>query len=116
MPRIAVLEPDSIIALDIAKSIERERLAEVNLFYEVEEILGNQRKLDYELFIVDIGDNQQSKIDAAIKIHRDAGIYCLVISDHSISASLTKLREAEPLGILVKPFSSRELVANVETA
>lgn len=116
MPRIAVLEPDPIIALDIAKSIERGGLAGVDLFYEIHGILGGQRRPDYELFIVDIGDNQQSIIDEAVKIHRDAGIYCLVISDHTISASLARLREAEPLGILVKPFSSRELIANVEAA
>jgi len=116
MPRIAVLEPDAVIALDIARSIERERLAEVSLFYDIDEILGDPDRPDYELLIIDIGDNQQSKIDEAIKIHRDAGTYCLVISDHTISTSLVKLREAEPLGILVKPFSSRELIANVETA
>jgi signal transduction histidine kinase len=116
MPRIAVVEPDSIIALDIAKSIERERLAEVHLFYEANGILGDQKEQGYALFIVDIGDNQQSKIDEAIEIHREAGIYCLVISDHTVPTSLAKLREAEPLGILVKPFSSRELIANVEAA
>ncbi len=116
MPRIAVLEPDPIIALDIARSIERERLADVDIFPRIDEVLGAPRGSDYELLIVDIGDDQQSVIDGAIRIHRDAGIYCLVISDHTISSSLAKLREAEPLGVLVKPFSSRELTANVEAA
>lgn len=116
MPRIAVLEPDPIIALDIAKTIERGRLADVDVFSRIDEILGDPRTLNYELFIVDIGDDQQSVIDGAVRIHRDLGIYCLVISDHTIASSLAKLREAEPLGVLVKPFSSRELTANVETA
>jgi PAS domain S-box-containing protein len=116
MPRIAVLEPDPIIALDIAKTIERGRLADVDVFSRIDEILGDPRTLNYELFIVDIGDDQQSVIDGAVRIHRDLGIYCLVISDHTISSSLAKLREAEPLGVLVKPFSSRELTANVEAA
>ena len=116
MPRIAVLEPDSIIALDIAKSIEKENLANVQIFREGEDALGNLMDHGYELFIIDIADNQQSKIDEAIKIHHEADTYCLVISDHTISTSLSKLREAEPLGILVKPFSSHELIANVEAA
>ncbi len=116
MPRIAVLEPDPIIALDIAKSIERGKLADVDVFSSIDEILGEPRSLDYELLIVDIGDDQRSVIDGAVRIHREVGIYCLVISDHTISSSLAKLREAEPLGILIKPFSSRELTANVEAA
>jgi len=116
MPRIAVWEPDPIIALDIARSIEREKLADVEVVSALDELLDEHRNSHHELLIVDIGDEQQSVIDATIRIRRDAGIYCLVISDHTLSSSLAKLREAEPLGILVKPFSARELIANVEAA
>ncbi|HAL94108.1 MAG TPA: ATP-binding protein [Rectinema sp.] len=116
MPKIAILESDILIALDIAKSIEQEGLAEADIYEKIEQAYQDIDGLEYELFIIDIGDNQPEIIDAAIRIHRQTGLYCLVVSDHGVTSISAKLREAQPLGILVKPFSKRELIANVETA
>ena len=37
MPRVAILESDILIALDISKSIEQEGLAEVDIYEELEQ-------------------------------------------------------------------------------
>lgn len=116
MPRVAILESDILIALDISKSIEQEGLAEVDIYEELEQAYQKLNNLEHELFIIDIGDNQPEIIDAAVAIHRQTGLYCLVISDHGVTSIPARLREAQPLGILVKPFSTRELIVNVETA
>lgn len=115
MPKIAVLEADAVIALDIAKSIEQANLASVDVFESFGALEPELTEQHFNLLVIDIGDNREEDIQTATRVYRDFGIHCIVISDHIASASLVKLREAEPLGMLVKPFSSRELIANVET-
>ncbi len=116
MQTIAILEPDSIIALDIATSIEHAQLATTEIFRSTEEAFQRVRPSTHSLILIDIGDDRQHEIDAAIEMRRSYGMRCLIFSDHAISKSLPKLREAEPLGFLVKPFSSQELLAVVESA
>ena len=115
MPNIAVLETDAVIALDIAKSIEQANLASVDVFESFDELEPELAEQRFNLLVIDIGDNREEDIQTATRVYRDFGIHSIVISDHIASQSLIKLREAEPLGMLVKPFSSRELIANVET-
>lgn len=115
MPNIAVLETDAVIALDIAKSIEQANLASVDVFESFDELETELAEQRFNLLVIDIGDNCEEDIQTATRVYRDFGIHSIVISDHIASQSLIKLREAEPLGMLVKPFSSRELIANVET-
>lgn len=115
MPKIAVLEADAVIALDIAKSIEKAGLAQVYVFESFSALEPELAKQHFNLLVIDIGDNREEDIKTATRVYRDFGIHCIAISDHVAAASLVMLREAEPLGMLVKPFSSRELIANVET-
>jgi len=116
MQTIAILEPDGIIALDIATTVEHAKLATTEIFRSTEEALRRVRPSSHSLLIIDIGDDQQREIETAIEMRRTHGVRCLIFSDHTVSKSLPKLREAEPLGFLVKPFSSQELLAVVESA
>ncbi len=116
MQTIAILEPDGIIALDIATTVQHAKLSATEIFRSAEEALLRVRPLSHSLILIDIGDDQQKEIETAIEMRRSHGVRCLILSDHTVSKSLPKLREAEPLGFLVKPFTSQELLAVVESA
>lgn len=116
MQTIAIVEPDDIIALDIASTVERAGLASAEIFQSTQEALRRVHPSTHSLILIDIGDDQQQEIEAAIDLRRTRGMRCLIFSDHTMSRSLPKLRDAEPLGFLVKPFSSQELLAIVESA
>jgi len=117
MSRIAIVEHEALIALDIAKTLTRAGYEIAGPFSSGAEYLEASRKGPFDLVLIDIAvKGSLSGLEAAKSSRSDSGIPCVFITALSDSGILAGTKSAEPLGILVKPFSERELLGTTEIA
>ncbi|HWR10875.1 MAG TPA: response regulator [Rectinemataceae bacterium] len=118
MSLIAIVEHEALVALDIAKTLQRAGYETAGPFGDGRKYLDSLKKgRSYDLVLVDISiEGGVSGAEAAFVSRTQAGIPCVLISALSDSSVLPETMNAEPLGILVKPFSERELLGTTEIA
>lgn len=118
MSRIAVVEHEGLVALDIARTLERAG-------YEVGGPFSNGLEFKsalmggegFDLALIDLSlTTPISGLDTALEAKFRAGTPCVFISALSGDDNLARTKEAAPLGMLVKPFSERELLGTTELA
>ena len=117
MSQIAIVEQEALIALDIAKTLKRAGYAIAGPFSSGSEYLDASRKSRFDLVLIDIAvKGTVSGMEAAVISRSELGIPCVFITALSDSGILAGTKSAEPLGVLVKPFSERELLGTTEIA
>ena len=117
MSKIAIVEHEALIALDIAKTLARAGYEIAGPFSSGLEYLEASKKGSFDLVLIDIAvKGTLSGLEAAKISRSDSGIPCVFITALSDSGILAGTKSAEPLGILVKPFSERELLGTTEIA
>jgi two-component system cell cycle sensor histidine kinase/response regulator CckA len=118
MSLIAIVEHEALVALDIAKTLQRAGYAIAGPFGNGREYLDALAKTpDFDLALIDITlKDDISGVEAALASRMRAGIPSVFISALSDSNTLAGTKGAEPLGILVKPFSEQELLGTTEIA
>lgn len=116
MARIVVVESEAVVALDMAGSLQTLEDVEVRLERDALAVHANLTAFRdcCDLLVVDIGDS--GGLELAVAAYRDHGIQSVILSDLPASEVLSSLKEAYPLGVLVKPFHEKELVATIENA
>jgi len=116
--QIAIVEHEALVALDIAKTLQRAGYEISGPFSGGSEFLDALGKgLKPSLALIDVElRHGVSGIDAAISARMRAGIPSVLISALSDPEILAAAKGAQPLGILVKPFSERELLGTAEIA
>lgn len=118
MPLIAIVEDEALVALDIAKTMKRAGYEIAGPFARGSDY---GKALDeggiFDLALVDISLLDSASGDESAVISRDAAsvptVFMSALSDPDIPADANG---AKPLGILVKPFSERELLGTTEIA
>lgn len=115
MSRFALVEHEALIALDIAKTLESGGYGSVEIFGDGASYLAAfpSRGFDLALIDLDVGE-PVSGIDAALESKSGGGPGIILIDSLMDKTTLQTARKAEPLGILSKPFSRRELVGVLE--
>lgn len=116
-PGILIVDDEIIIARDLEVRLG-------NLGYDIrgiacsgEEAIRLAEKTQPNLVLMDIvlkGD--MDGIEAAAEISKRWGFPVIYLSAYADEATLKRARITEPFGYLVKPFSERELRANIEMA
>jgi len=115
--KIAIVEHEALIALDIAKTLARAGYEIAGPFPSGLEYLEASRTTNFDLVLIDIAvKGSVSGLEAAKRSRSGSGIPCVFITALSDSSILAGTKSAEPLGILVKPFSERELLGTTEIA
>lgn len=118
MSRIAVVEHEGLVALDIARTLERAGYGVGGPFHDTSAFLSAVREgAQFDLALIDLSlAKPVSGLEAALEARSRAGIPCVFISALSGDDDLARTKEAAPLGMLVKPFSERELLGTAELA
>ena len=116
MALIAIVEHDALVALDIAKTLKRAGYRIAGPFGNGQTYLDTlDMRSSYDLVLVDIALEGPVTGKAVAFVSKNyGGIPSIFITALSDSRELVDAKRAEPLGILVKPFSESELLGTVE--
>lgn len=118
MSLIAIVEQDALVALDIAKTLKRAGYDVTGPFATGQDYVDTLRlNKRHDLVLVDVALNGAvSGKDIAFASRKMYGIPSVFITALADSRDVADAKSAEPLGILVKPFSETELLGTVEIA
>ncbi|MDW6020261.1 response regulator [Mesorhizobium sp. BAC0120] len=114
--RILVVEDDFLIATDMESALT-EAGFEVAVAGSAEQALAIAASDRPSLVVMDIRlSGALDGIDAALELFRRYGLRSVFATAHSDPAAQARAAPAQPLGWLVKPYTSASLVAVVRTA
>ena len=115
--RILVVEDESVIALDIRRTLGRLGYTVVGVAASGEEAILRAAELRPDLVLMDI--HLQGEIDgveAVERILRSQDVPVVYLTAYADSPTLERARRTHPFGYLLKPFEERELSVAVEMA
>ncbi|MFO1193329.1 MAG: EAL domain-containing protein [Rhodoferax sp.] len=117
VPRILVVEDETIVALDIRQQLARQGYAVAGQASRGEQAVALAESLRPDLVLMDIQlGTGMDGIDAALAIRQRTGIPVVFLTAFSEEETLQRAKTAEPLGYVIKPFTERELRAVLEMA
>ena len=118
MPSIAIVDHEALVALDIAKTLERAGYKAPARFERGSDFLAALRAgARWDLILVDVDlSGDASGPEVALAARTEGGIPAVLITALSDARPGGGAMEAQPLGFLVKPFSERELLGTSEVA
>lgn len=117
MAVIGIVEDEALIALDLKKSLERAGYEIAGPYANAEDFLEGVGARSIDLVLMDI--TIQGPMDGieALRAARESfglgGVFITALADDK---TLARIKSANPLGILVKPFSERELLSTIDLA
>ncbi len=115
--RILIVEDESIVAIDLKKTLQ-------NLNYEVIDIARTAEKaikLSLEkipdLILMDIMlEGEMTGIDAALEIRKHKDIPIIYLTAYANQSTLSQAKVTEPFGYILKPFDEKNLLSTIEMA
>ena len=121
MARIAVIENESLIALDVARTLERAGYGILGPFEDAVSFFEATATLDDasspSLALVDInlpGDRDGIEIAEMLALGGRTGV--VFLTAHEEASTLERAKKTRPLGYIVKPFGQRDLLRTVDMA
>jgi PAS domain S-box-containing protein len=116
-PRIFIVEDEAIVADDLQQTL-------TGLGYQVagraksgEAALEKIREHHPDLVLMDIHlAGRMDGIDTAGKVHREVGIPVIYLTAYADKQLLSRAKETEPYGYLIKPYDDRGLQSAIEMA
>ena len=115
--RILVVEDDPIISFDIAKQLRNLDYEVLGQAYDAEaalEILAAKQP-DLVLLDIDLGGGKNG-IDIAQHLQREGTIPFIFLTSFADRGTLSKAKETQPSGYIVKPFKEQDLLTQIEIA
>ncbi|MDP3177618.1 MAG: response regulator, partial [Spirochaetaceae bacterium] len=117
MPNIAVVEDESIVALDIKNLLERSGYIVAGMFTSGEDLLARLDELKPDLILMDIKiRGRLDGIETAQLVHERYGTPVVLLTAFADEATVSRAKLSQPLGYVIKPFEERELRTAVEIA
>ena len=115
--RILIVEDESLIAFDLATRLRRTGYEVTDIAFEGSEALLKAAESPPDAVLMDISlPGVMNGIDVAAELYGRRGIPVVYLTAHADSATLTRARETEPHGILLKPVRDIDLISAIETA
>ncbi|MFP4302366.1 MAG: response regulator [Alkalispirochaetaceae bacterium] len=112
--RIAVVEDERLVALDIKNHLERFGYVVPRTFTRAEDLLAYIANEPPELVLMDIHlEGELDGITAAERIRRDFDIPVILLTAYADEATIERARTSRPFAYLIKPFNSRELRTSI---
>jgi two-component system cell cycle sensor histidine kinase/response regulator CckA len=117
VPNIAVVEDESIVALDIKNLLERSGYLVSGLFSSGEDLLARMDELKPDLILMDIKiRGRLDGVATAQLIHERYKTPVILLTAFADEATVSRAKLTQPFGYILKPFEERELRTAVEIA
>lgn len=116
-PRVMVVEDESIVALNLCRTLTRLGYNASTTFSNGADALRHIVEHKPDIVLMDIHiDGDIDGIETAARIPQDLMLPVIYLTAYSEDATLERARTTKPYGYLVKPFSERELHATITMA
>ncbi len=114
--RILVVEDERIIAMDIQDRLRRWGYDVPEIAASGEEALRKTERIQPNLVLMDIKlQGNMDGIEAAKEIQKRFSIPIIYVTAYADETTMSRVKETEPCGIILKPFGERELHSTIET-
>jgi sigma-54 dependent transcriptional regulator, acetoin dehydrogenase operon transcriptional activator AcoR len=115
--RILIAEDEGIVARDIESRLTSMGYTPVGWVISGEEAITAAEELHPDLVLMDIRlHGLIDGIDAARELRRRFGLPVVFLTAHADHSTLARVREARPLGYLLKPFQDKDLEISIALA
>ncbi len=115
--RILVVEDEAITALDLEQTLSLLGYDVARMVATGEEAIAAAAESKFDLVLSDIVlRGRMDGIEASAEIFRTHGVPIVFLTAYGDWSTLSRARDAEPYGYLIKPFHAEALRATVETA
>jgi len=116
-PRILIAEDESVIAIDLAKTLEKLSYKVVGSSRNGKDVIKKAGELKPDLILMDILlDGKITGIQAAEEIMNTYDVPVIYLTAYADPATLEKAKLTEPFGYILKPFDERTLHTSIEMA
>ncbi|MDD2465732.1 MAG: response regulator, partial [Desulfobulbus sp.] len=116
-PSLLIVEDQAIVAEDLANKVRQLGYAVAGTTMTGEEAVELVRQLRPSLVLMDIRlAGAMDGIAAAKAIHMECKVPVLFLTAHSDADTITRARQAEAFGYILKPFNERDLRIQIEMA
>jgi class 3 adenylate cyclase len=117
IPRILIVEDESVIAIDIARTLERLKYQVVGYCRNGKDVIIKAGDLKPDLILMDIMlEGDITGIDAAEEIMNNYNIPVIYLTAFADPVTLEKAKLTEPFGYILKPYDERTLHTSIEMA
>jgi len=117
MHRILIVDDEVIITSQLEALLTSVGYSVVGVAFSSEEAVPMARETKPDLILMDIFmDGMSSGINAAQKIKDELNIPIIFISGYSEEELVSKAKQVEPLGYLLKPFQANQVTTSIEVA
>ena len=115
--RVLIVEDETIIARDLARTMKKFGYDVVDVVSSGEEVIGRTIELEPNLILMDIKlSGKMSGIEAADEIKKIIDIPIIYITAYADKETIQKAKLTEPFAYIVKPFDEKSLNTSIEIA
>ncbi len=117
MPRIAIVEDENIVALDIKSFLERSGYSVAGMFSSGEELIKRFEELKPDLVLMDIKiRGALDGVETARLVHERYRAPVVLLTAFADDDTIARAKITQPFGYIIKPFEERELKTAIEIA
>jgi two-component system, cell cycle sensor histidine kinase and response regulator CckA len=117
MPRIAIVEDEYIVALDIKNFLERSGYSVAGVFSSGEELLERFGEIKPDLILMDIKiRGGLDGVETARLVHERHRAPVVLLTAFADDDTIARAKITQPFGYIIKPFEERELKTAIEIA
>lgn len=115
--KILIVEDEAIVALDIARRLEKMDYEVIGRLASGEEALELIAKQPPDLVLMDINlQGEMDGLDTATTIYKTYNIPVIYLTAYAGKSTLERAKQSKPYGYILKPFKEKELHATIEVA
>lgn len=115
--KILIVEDESIIALDIKKSLLKAGYIVLGVAASAVEALDQVKQLQPDLVLMDVQlQGEMDGIETAARIKECCNIPVVYLTAHADENTLSRAKRTAPFGYVLKPFEDRELTTAIDIA
>lgn len=115
--RVLIVEDEKIIALDLQRRVERFGYQVVGLVSNYEDAVAAAADTAPDIILMDIMlSGERDGVDAALAIRERENTPIIFLTAYADARTVERVKRAEPVGYVLKPFKERELQTTLEIA
>jgi two-component system, cell cycle sensor histidine kinase and response regulator CckA len=117
MPKVAIVEDEYIVALDIKSFLERSGYTVAGMFASGEDLLGEFEARRPDLVLMDIKiRGRLDGVETAHLVHERYHAPVVLLTAYADDETIARAKITQPFGYIIKPFEERELKTAIEIA
>ncbi len=115
--RILIVEDESIVAVDLKKTLENSGYEVVGLARSGELAVNKAIELEPDIILMDIMlEGKMTGIEAAVEIRKKKDLPVIYLTAYANESTLSQAKLTQPFGYILKPFDEKNLVSTIEMA